>query len=75
MAFEVRKSMAWMEHGLQISLKRYALMMEDKMEAGGFGCARNYDEVALIFTGSCVGPACLCKILEFSAFPQYLKNA
>ena len=41
MAFETRKlSMAWMEHGL--SLKRYALSMEDKMVAGAFGCARNY---------------------------------
>ena len=26
--------MAWIEHGLQISLKRYALSMEDKMAAG-----------------------------------------
>ena len=34
--------MAWMEHGLQISLKRYVLSMEDKMAAGAFGCARNY---------------------------------
>ena len=25
--------MAWMEHGLQISLKRFALSMEDKMAA------------------------------------------
>ena len=28
--------MAWMEHGLQISLKRYALSMEDKMAAWSF---------------------------------------
>ena len=33
--------MAWMEHGLQIPLKRYALSMEDKM-AAGFGRATNY---------------------------------
>ena len=26
--------MAWMERGLQISLKRYTLSMEDKMAAG-----------------------------------------
>ena len=26
--------MAWIEHGLQISLKRYTLSMEDKMAAG-----------------------------------------
>ena len=43
MAFEVRKqSMAWMEHRLQISLKQYALSMEDKMVAGAFGHAMNY---------------------------------
>ena len=43
MVFEPRKqSMAWMEHGLQISLKRYALSVEDKMAAGAFGRARNY---------------------------------
>ena len=30
--------MAWMEHRLQISLKRYALSMEDKtMTAGALG--------------------------------------
>ena len=34
--------MAWMEHGLQISLERYALSMEDKMAAGAFGRATNY---------------------------------
>ena len=43
MVCETRKqSMAWMEHGLQISLKRYELLMEDKMVAGAFGRARNY---------------------------------
>ena len=31
-----------MEHGLQISLKRYALSMKDKMAAGAFGRATNY---------------------------------
>ena len=40
--FETRKqSMAWMKHGLQISLKRYALSMEDKLAAGVFGRATN----------------------------------
>ena len=34
--------MAWMEHGLQILLKRYALSMEDKMAPGAFERARNY---------------------------------
>ena len=34
--------MAWMEHGLQTSLKRYELSKEDKMAAGGLGRARNY---------------------------------
>ena len=35
MVCEPRKqSMAWMEQGLQISLQRYALSMEDKMAAG-----------------------------------------
>ena len=29
-------------HELQISLKRYALSMEDKMAAGAFGHATNY---------------------------------
>ena len=37
MVYEMRKqSMAWMEHGLQIYLKRYPLSMEDKMAAGDF---------------------------------------
>ena len=34
--------MTWMEHGLQVSLKRYALSVEIKMAAGAFGRARNY---------------------------------
>ena len=38
MVSEVRKQlMVWMEYELQISLKRYALLMEDKMAAGAFG--------------------------------------
>ena len=37
--------MTWMEHGLQISLKAYALWMEDKMAAGA-GRAMNYGETA-----------------------------
>ena len=42
MNFKTRKqSIAWMEHGLQISLKTYALSMEDKMAAGAFGRAAN----------------------------------
>ena len=42
MVFETREqSMAWMERGLQISLKRYALSMEDTMAAEAFGCDRN----------------------------------
>ena len=37
MVYEIRnKLMAWMEHGLQISLKRYALLTENKMVAGAF---------------------------------------
>ena len=35
------------EHGLQIALKRYALSMEDKMAAGGFGRAMNYGLVCI----------------------------
>ena len=31
-----------MEHGLQVSLKRYALSVEIKMAAGAFVRARNY---------------------------------
>ena len=43
MVYEMRKqAMAWMEHGLQTSLKRHALSMEDKILAGAFGCATNY---------------------------------
>ena len=43
MVSEARKqSMAWMEHGLQISLKSFALSMEDKMAAGAIGRATNY---------------------------------
>ena len=34
--------MAWMEHGLQISLKRYALSIQDKMAAGASGGTTNY---------------------------------
>ena len=38
MVSELRKqSMAWMEHGLRISLNRCGFFMEDKMVAGGFG--------------------------------------
>ena len=34
--------MAWVEHGLQIALKRSALSMEDEMAPGTLGCATNY---------------------------------
>ena len=34
MVYEPRKqSMAWMEHGLQMAIKRYAFSVEDKMAA------------------------------------------
>ena len=43
MVYEARKqAVAWMEHGLQMSLKRYALSMVNKMAAGAFGRAMNY---------------------------------
>ena len=43
MVFEKRKqSMSWMEHGLQISLERFTLSMEDKMAAGALVCTMNY---------------------------------
>ena len=43
MDFDTRKqSMTWLKDGLQISLKRYALSMEDKLTAGGFERATNY---------------------------------
>ena len=35
-----------MEHGLQISLKRYALSMEDKMAAGALAALRIMGETA-----------------------------
>ena len=35
--------MDWMENELQISLRRYALSMEDKMVAGAFGCATRFE--------------------------------
>ena len=48
MVSEARKqSIAWMEHRLQISLKRYAFSMED-VEAGAFGRARSYGRTASI---------------------------
>ena len=37
-----KQLMAWMEHGLQISAKRFAILMEGKMAAGAFGCAKNH---------------------------------
>ena len=43
MIFEaIKQSMAWMERGLQISLKRHALLVKIKMAAGAFGHAMNY---------------------------------
>ena len=42
MVFETRKQWkAWMQHGLQISLNRHVLPMEEKMAAGAFGRATN----------------------------------
>ena len=38
----IKQSVGLTEHGLQISLRRYALSMEDKMAVGTFGRARNY---------------------------------
>ena len=38
--------MSWMEHGLQILLKRYALLMEDKMAAVVLGHATYYGRYA-----------------------------
>lgn len=35
--------MAWTEHGLQISLRTYTLLMEDTMAAWAFGHAWNYE--------------------------------
>ena len=40
--------MAWMEHKLQISLERYALLMEDKMAAGALGALRIMGETVLL---------------------------
>ena len=43
MVFETRKqAMAWMEHGLQMPLKRYSLSMGDKMAVGLLGGAASY---------------------------------
>ena len=43
MVFQTRnQSMAWKEHKLQISLKTYALSMEEKMAARDFGRVGNY---------------------------------
>ena len=38
--------MAWLEHALQISLKRDALLMEDKMTAGALGVLQILGEMA-----------------------------
>ena len=44
MDFDRRKqSMTWLKDGLQISLNRYALSMEDKLAAEAFGRATNYE--------------------------------
>ena len=42
--------MAWMEHGLQIPLKRYALSMEDKMALELLGALRTMGETATYAT-------------------------
>ena len=36
------QSIAWMEYGLRIPLKRYALSMENKMAVEAVGRAKNY---------------------------------
>ena len=55
--------MAWMEHGLQISLKRSALLIEDKMVALVFGCATNHgSDGRFIFTIN----ACTVHIVLFT---------
>ena len=38
-----QQCMAWMEHGIQISLKNFAHLMEDKMLPGALGRAKNYE--------------------------------
>ena len=51
MGFEIRRQlMAWLEHGLQMSPKRYALLMEDRMAAGAFGRAMNFINYELSFS-------------------------
>ena len=47
-----------MEHGLQTSLKTYALLMEDKMAARAFGLATNYgqDGTFNLFQAECIQP-------------------
>ena len=47
MVSEARKeSMAWMEQGLQISLRRHVISMEAKMAAGVLGTLRIMGETA-----------------------------
>ena len=51
MGFEIRRQlMAWLEHGLQMSPKRYALLMEDRMAAGAFGHTMNFINYELSFS-------------------------
>ena len=52
------QSMTRMEHGLQTSLKTYALLMGDKMAAGAFGLATNYgqDGTFNLFQAECIRP-------------------
>ena len=57
-----------MELGLQMLLKRHALSMEDKMAAGAFGRATNYDET------SPVRRCLLMNIIPFSVCHTVVTN-
>ena len=62
-----KQSMALMEHGLQISLKRYACFMKDKMAAGGLGRATNYggDCVICLQIPECISlQSLLCRFVS-----------
>ena len=51
--------MAWMEHGLQILLKRYTFSIEDKMAAGAFGRATNYGKPNILIHLYCADCCCI----------------
>ena len=58
--------MAWMEHGLQIPLKTYALAMQDKMAARNFGMLQTMSEMGLL--KNCTN---VHMILFFSGFSRH----